>query len=90
MESCLRCSEENGEKTESGIMKLPAYYRCPAGHSIATIQDALDDAPDEIRQPAKTLFSHCWSCEKAVYEPVIKGPVLGVVGYCMLRCEVRV
>lgn len=68
-------------------MNIPLFYRCPAGHSIAIVQDALNDAPDEIRQPAKTLFSHCWKCEKAEYEPVIKGSVLGVVGYCTLTYD---
>ena len=56
-------------------MKLPAYYRCPAGHSIAIIQDALNDAPDEW-PITEGVFVRCVDC--------------GREGGCVLRYEVRV
>lgn len=75
MESCLQCSEENGEKTESGIMKLPAYYTCPACHPVAVIRYALNDAPDEW-PITEGIFARCVDCVRD--------------GGCVLRYEVRV
>ncbi len=70
-------------------MKLPVYYRCPAGLRVALIVEALNDAPDTIRQPEKTLFAQCDDCEKVEYEPVIDSGKIEWVGYCVLENEVR-
>lgn len=60
-------------------MKLPIFYRCPAGHHVAVIRDALNDAPDKLPVPERSIFSQCDYCEEE-----------SVGGVCVLSYEVRV
>lgn len=55
---------------------LYAYYTCQAGHMVAVYQDALNDAPDERKEPERSLFGACDECECG-----------GDGGYCTLRLE---
>ncbi len=66
-------------------MILHVFYSCPVGNQIALEVDALNDVPETIRQPEKTLFSACWCCESAVHEAVIRESRIKTAGYCELR-----
>lgn len=69
-------------------MMLHAYYSCPTGHQIALEVDALNDAPDMIRQPTNhALFRECWSCEGEKREAVIERSQIRMIGVCELRLD---
>jgi len=57
-------------------MRLHAYYSCPAGHTVAVNQDAMNDAPDERKEAERSLFGVCDECE-----------ILSEDGYCRLKLE---
>ena len=57
-------------------MMLHAYYSCPAGHIVAIYQGALKDAPNERKEPERSLFGACDECEVDRED-----------GYCTLRLD---
>ncbi len=57
-------------------MMLYAHYTCQAGHTVAIRQNALNDAPDERREPDRSLFGACDECEIDRED-----------GYCTLKLE---
>jgi hypothetical protein len=75
----------NMSGTGGDAVRLNAFYTCPQGLEIALAVDALNDVPETIRQPERTLFSACWACESAVREAVVRESKIGEVGYCELR-----
>ncbi len=60
-------------------MKLPVYYRCPAGHLVAVYFEELNDAPEEYPVAERSIMERCEDCEE-----VVEG------GVCILTYEVRV
>ena len=59
-------------------MNLPAYYTCPAGHTVAVIRDSLNDAPETWPVAERSIFERCNYCEEVVED-----------GVCVLRYEVH-
>ena len=59
-------------------MNLPAYYTCPAGHTVAVIRDSLNDAPETWPVAERSIFDWCNDCEEVAEN-----------GVCVLRYEVR-
>ncbi len=64
------------------------FYRCPSGNKISINIPALQDVPDTIEQPSKSLFRECWGCERPFFKPVIGSGKVEWKGYCYLNLEV--